>query len=327
MSAKNNEAKKADEPAKEEIAEAPKPIRCFVIMPFSSPEGYESGHFDRVYRHIIKPACELAGVLPERTDDGLESGYILAKMLKMLTEYELAICDMSAVNANVFYELGVRQSFGKPVTLIKDEKSRRIFDVQGFSSIEYDSNLRIDKVQDAVTNIAQALKETLEKNDNSVNSILPFLEMKVAKKPDQIEISNETAIILNKITEMEKYVLYQDKNINNSIASYNDALFRDIYAIKKRADKIMKNFVDANGRIVSNIDFFIVSNLIKNVLNYRNKYNLLFNNMPKNDFEQFYYIIDTLDKNDLIVDNITDVSFLDILELLSYIRNNYIHKV
>lgn len=32
---------------------------CFVIMPISDVDGYPKGHFDRVYKHIIEPACRL----------------------------------------------------------------------------------------------------------------------------------------------------------------------------------------------------------------------------------------------------------------------------
>lgn len=42
-----NEAKTQEEKKK----------KCFVIMPISDIEGYPKGHFDRVFRHIIIPAC------------------------------------------------------------------------------------------------------------------------------------------------------------------------------------------------------------------------------------------------------------------------------
>lgn len=32
--------------------------RCFVMMPFSTPDGYEEGHFMKIYEQIIKPAIE-----------------------------------------------------------------------------------------------------------------------------------------------------------------------------------------------------------------------------------------------------------------------------
>ena len=36
---------------------------CFVIMPISDVDGYEKGHFIRVYDYLIKPACEIAGYM------------------------------------------------------------------------------------------------------------------------------------------------------------------------------------------------------------------------------------------------------------------------
>ena len=35
--------------------------KCFVIMPISDADGYDKGHFNRVYEYLIKPACEEAG--------------------------------------------------------------------------------------------------------------------------------------------------------------------------------------------------------------------------------------------------------------------------
>ena len=34
--------------------------KCFVIMPISDADGYDKGHFNRVYEYLIKPACEEA---------------------------------------------------------------------------------------------------------------------------------------------------------------------------------------------------------------------------------------------------------------------------
>ena len=38
-------------------------------MPISDVEGYDPGHFKRVYEYIIKPACVAAGFIPIRADD------------------------------------------------------------------------------------------------------------------------------------------------------------------------------------------------------------------------------------------------------------------
>jgi hypothetical protein len=38
--------------------------KCFVIMPISDAEGYDKGHFTRVYEHLVKPAVIEAGFEP-----------------------------------------------------------------------------------------------------------------------------------------------------------------------------------------------------------------------------------------------------------------------
>lgn len=86
---------------------------CFVIMPISDVDGYDSGHFTRVYEHLIKPACEQAGFKPERADETPRTDVIMAGILKKIIACDIAICDLSSRNANVFYELGLRHAFNK----------------------------------------------------------------------------------------------------------------------------------------------------------------------------------------------------------------------
>src|SRR5690606_20324262 len=124
--------------------------QCFIIMPISDQPGYDVGHFKRVYEHIIKPACAEAGFHPVRADDVHKTNHIALDIVKKVVESDMAICDLSGKNPNVLYELGIRQAFNKPVTIIKDSKTERIFDIQGFRDVEYDENLRIDNVQETI---------------------------------------------------------------------------------------------------------------------------------------------------------------------------------
>ena len=81
---------------------------CFVIMPISDCEGYESGHFLRVYEDIIKPAVERSGYTPQRADETKNSNLIQLDILKKLIDAPIAICDLSTRNPNVLFELGIR---------------------------------------------------------------------------------------------------------------------------------------------------------------------------------------------------------------------------
>jgi len=127
----------------------------------SDMEGYDNGHFSRVYNHLIKPACEDSGYKPIRADEVASSNYIVIDILTKIVESDLVICDLSGKNPNVLYELGIRQAFNLPTVLIKDNKTDKIFDIQGLRYTEYSQSLRVDTVRQQIKSISKSIKETV----------------------------------------------------------------------------------------------------------------------------------------------------------------------
>lgn len=193
---------------------------CFVIMPISDQDGYEKGHFTRVYQHIIKPACEKAGFTAIRADDEIKTNYIVIDIIRKIIESEIVICDLSAKNPNVLYELGIRQAFNKKAVLIKDIKTNRIFDIQGLRTIDYDESLRIDEVQKGINNIAKTLKETYETEEKDVNSLIQLLSLKPAEVPSSVEISKESSLIIKSLNDISNRLIRLEKNGGKNY-SYN----------------------------------------------------------------------------------------------------------
>lgn len=200
---------------------------CFIIMPISDSTGYPKGHFQRVYEHIIKPACELAKFKPIRADDVLSTNHIALDIIKKIIESDMALCDLSSQNPNVLYELGIRQAFNKPVTLIKDYKTGRIFDIQGFRDVEYDENLRIDTVQSIIENLSQNILATYEQNEEEVNSLVKLLAITPAKITEKTKISVETELILNNLESISKRLNQLEKNSKNTDSNYQPKINRD----------------------------------------------------------------------------------------------------
>jgi hypothetical protein len=176
--------------------------KCFIIMPISDQEGYEKGHFSRVYKHLIKPACEKAGFSPIRADDENVTNYIVIDIIRKIIDADIVLCDLSAKNPNVLYELGLRQAFNKKSVLVKDIKTNRIFDIQGLRTIDYDDKLRIDEVEIAINSISKSLRETYESDSNEINSLIQLLAIKPATIPNGVEISKESSLILESLTEI-----------------------------------------------------------------------------------------------------------------------------
>lgn len=190
---------------------------CFVIMPISGNDNYDVGHFDRVYEYLIKPAVVEAGFNPVRADDIKKTNYIIIDILKKLIDSEMAICDLSSRNPNVLYELGIRQSFNKPVAFIKDNLTERIFDIQGFRDFEYDASLRIDSVEKERVKLSEVIANTYNSSGKDINSIIDLLSIKKAALDNELKISPELSVILKSIENIDNK-LSKIQNPNNNEA-------------------------------------------------------------------------------------------------------------
>lgn len=124
-------------------AEKPK---CFIIMPISTPTDLANqynndiNHFEHVFECLFKPAVEDAGF--EAIDPrAYGSENIQARIIKYLEIADLVFCDMSTLNANVFFEYGIRTALNKPVCVVHDEHCTIPFDTKTVNSKKYSSNL------------------------------------------------------------------------------------------------------------------------------------------------------------------------------------------
>ena len=117
----------------------PKPL-CFVLMPFGQKSDLAGAmvDFDAVYRDLIRPAIEEAGLEPLRADEEMAGGIIHKPMFERLILSEYAVGDLTTANANVFYELGVRHAVRPWSTVLLYAGSSRLpFDVAPLRALPY----------------------------------------------------------------------------------------------------------------------------------------------------------------------------------------------
>ena len=184
-------------------------------MPISDVDGYDAGHFDRVYEHLIKPACEMAGFNAIRADKNNKSNYIVVDILKQIINSDMAICDLSARNSNVFFELGLRQAFNLKTVLVKDQKTPRSFDISGLRCVDYSETLRVDDVKKNIELISKSLKETHEAKDGDIYSLVQLLAVEgPAKLPTNIKLSEDSNIILSEIRSLRDEVKSYKKGVS-----------------------------------------------------------------------------------------------------------------
>lgn len=152
------------------------PKTCFVIMPFGEKTDVDGNviDFDKIYQFIIKQAVEAAELHCIRCDEIEESGWIHGDMFEQLLEADVAIVDITSLNANVFYELGVRHALASSVTvLIRKKGTYAPFNIQGLRVIDYDplDLSSVDKAKRQITSfIRNGLRHKL--TDSPIHQVL-----------------------------------------------------------------------------------------------------------------------------------------------------------
>jgi hypothetical protein len=122
---------------------------CFVLMPFAP-------NFDRLYKGHIKMAVQIAGFRCIRADDIFSPSKIIEDIWIHICKSKAIIADVTGRNPNVFYEIGIAHTVGKPVILITQDESDIPFDIAGIRYFVYtDDEKGWQKLQ---SDIVQALK-------------------------------------------------------------------------------------------------------------------------------------------------------------------------
>jgi len=126
-------------------------------------DGYE--HFKHVLECLIIPAVEKAGfqAIPPLARG---SDLIHAEIIKQLETTDLVLCDMSALNPNVFFEFGIRTSLNKPVCVVKDDLTKHIpFDTGIINYHEYLSALEPWDLAKEINVLSEHIKTSYERSD------------------------------------------------------------------------------------------------------------------------------------------------------------------
>ena len=104
----------------------------FVVMPFSQPWS------DDVFSQMFKPGIEAAGFAVCRGDSIVRVGDLSTNVWRSITQAGLLVAEVSVPNPNVYYEIGLADTLGKPVFLFKQESVTLPADFSGVHYYNYD---------------------------------------------------------------------------------------------------------------------------------------------------------------------------------------------
>ena len=147
----------------------------------------------------------------------------------------MALCDLSNRNPNVLYELGIRQAYDKPVVLVQDEKTERIFDVSGISTVQYSSKRLYEEVLENRKAITEAIRSTKEGKQNSIIKVVNVKNAEVQKgevsKEDKIEVL--LSGLREDVKELKKYNVSQKQQFQSEeISDWEEVMLNNIISFE-----------------------------------------------------------------------------------------------
>ncbi len=136
-----------------------KPPVCFVVSPIGNDGSPERIHADWLLEGIIKPVFDAhhPNYKIIRADKMPAPGMIDVQIIEHLLDAELVIADITTLNPNVFYEIGVRHVVNKAIIHMVRANDPIPFDIKLFRHIPFSV-----ATPQALEEAKVALKEALE---------------------------------------------------------------------------------------------------------------------------------------------------------------------
>lgn len=180
-------------------------MNAFVIMPFDDK-------FNALYDLLIKPDLESVGYEVFRADESLNQQNVMRDIIEGIVAADLIIADLTGLNPNVMYELGICHALNKPTIHFTQDINEIPFDLKIYRTHEYSSELSDHgDITDIITDIGERHKN---REVNFSNPVIDFL-------PENYEKAETRKVA---VTEEEKGFLDFLNDINEAIYKFNEHL-------------------------------------------------------------------------------------------------------
>lgn len=195
----------------------PLPV-CGIIMPIAAmPPKYEASHWSDV-RKVLDAAISKASMTAQIVSDSFESDVIQQRIIHNLYDNPVVICDVSGLNPNVMFELGMRITFKQPVIIITDDIGSIPFDTKVIEHLPYPPDLHIHKTNDFINRLTEKIIRLRDqKADGSFRSFIEAFGTFEVLEPTTKPVAADT-LILDRLNELTHSISRIDHNQRSSSA-------------------------------------------------------------------------------------------------------------
>lgn len=207
----------------------------FVISQIGGKGSSERKRADEVFEHIVTPVAKDFDLDVKRSDLDPTPGQLTTQIIKGIINARVVVADLTGRNPNVFFELGVAQSFAKPLILLVKEASSLPFDVKSERTIEIGDGqvLGVSEAKEAVRQLGASMQIVLAKEYEPTNLVT---EVAAARSLDALAPENPIASELSTLREMLEEVHAISRQTIRRVAP---RLSGDLAALRRFTEKLV----------------------------------------------------------------------------------------
>lgn len=170
-----------------------KKYKAFILIPLNNK-------FKNIFEIIIKKSLEENNFIVERANDIQNIQNILKDIVESIINADLIIADLTDLNPNVLYELGIAHTVQKPTVLITQNIDEIPFDLKTYRVIPYSNEFNQAEI---LYNVLKDLsKKLIEGKSEYSNPVIDFIDKRTLE---------EIKVHLDRIREVKREEIYKVK--------------------------------------------------------------------------------------------------------------------
>jgi len=159
----------------------------FVITPIGKKGTEVYDRFDAIFKSMIKPAVNEINenFLVTRADKVAKPGSFVKDILDRLQNSYIVIANLTGMNPNVFYELGVRHTLSNRTIIITEDYSSIPSDLKEYRAIEYSAD--ITGIENFKSQLSKSINEIISDPNHTDNPVQDRLGQVIKTKEQLLE--------------------------------------------------------------------------------------------------------------------------------------------
>lgn len=209
---------------------------CGLIMPISATLNHEKSHWDAMLE-LLSRAVETAGYTAKPVWIDSSTDRVSERIIGNIFDHSVIIADITDLNPNVMFELGLRLASKKPTLVVMEDGGSIPFDIRDFHIHTYPKNLSILGMEKFLAKLAEDIRAksvAFEKGEYT-----PFLSKVVVDvvSPNEREVG------------MNQFVLDQLNQLNRRVASIAKPTRRSSSRDDESPDDLIVSTISGRGAV------------------------------------------------------------------------------